>query len=244
MYVLDAHSCFGTVVEAVKFQTKKPHGYDPVIVVAIGYPEGQDANKERFRDYTTPADLDKLPRRGDGSPWPVLGGADDFLHFIETDLKPVMEERYPVDRNRQTLMGHSLGGYFTLHVLFTHRNAFSTYISGSPSIWWNDCEVHEAERRFRQELVQEADQAKAAGTAPRQIKLLLSAGELERSNPSRMLDNAMEMADRLAELKEAGLTVFKKEFEGEGHVSVIPALIARGIRVALAKSQEERRQNI
>jgi predicted alpha/beta superfamily hydrolase len=238
--MLDANTCFGTTAETAKYLTKKPHGYDSAIVVGIGYPDGVEANKERFWDYTTPADPERLPVRGDRSPWPPVGGAEEFIHFIEAELKPVIEKRFTIDKTRQALCGHSLGGFFVLHVLFTRREAFSTYVAGSPSIWWNDNVLLEEEKTFRQELEQEGRE----GEAHRNITLFIAAGGLERGNPSRMFENAIEMAERLGDLKERGLTVIGKDFEGEGHVSVIPSLIARGIRVALTSSEDERGRNI
>ena len=44
------------------------------------------------------------------------------------------------------MFGHSLGGLFALHVLFTHPESFKTYLVLSPSIWFNNRVVlgHEA----------------------------------------------------------------------------------------------------
>ena len=51
---------------------------------------------------------------------------------------------------------------------------------------------------------------------------------------NRMVDNAREMAARLARLAPRGLQVAYEEFPGENHVSVIPPLISRALRFALA----------
>jgi predicted alpha/beta superfamily hydrolase len=50
---------------------------------------------------------------------------------------PEIAQRLPADGGRATLAGHSLGGLFTLHAFFSRTDLFSTWVAGSPSIWWN-----------------------------------------------------------------------------------------------------------
>jgi predicted alpha/beta superfamily hydrolase len=248
LYVLDANASFGTVVEAVRLQTRKPHGYDPVLVVGIGYHTTEVLDKAWFYDFTPPTPVSALPPRPDGSEWPDTGGCESFISFIEEDLKPLVELQFQIDRNRQSLFGHSLGGLFALHVLFTRPEAFQTYIAGSPSIWWNNRFVVEEEARFVKHVgrsgEEEPDGDNRSGTQAdmhavptdkRKVNLLLAVGELERSHPSRMYDNAKEMADRLSEWNEEGLRVEFHEFIGEGHVSVLPGLVSRALKFALGK---------
>ena len=278
IYLLDAEMCFGTAVEAVRWQTKPPKGYDPAVVVGIGYPSRLDRVRERFLDYTTPADLGNLPVRGNGEPWPPLGGADAFLDFIEQELMPAVEARFPVDRRRQAFIGHSMGGFLVLHALFTRKPVFRTYVAGSPSIWWNGHALLEEESAFRRRLVERADgqeekaesdkrvesaerrefaertespertefpeMTETLGTADPERFLLIAAGGHEGGGDSRMLENAMEMGARLSALEQPSLTVVVKELEGEGHISVVPALLAKGIRLSLAKTEEEREWNV
>lgn len=259
IYLLDAEMCFGTAVEAVRWQTKPPKGYDPAVVVGIGYPSRLDRVRERFLDYTTPADLGNLPVRGNGEPWPPLGGADAFLDFIEQELMPAVEARFPVDRRRQAFIGHSMGGFLVLHALFTGKPVFRTYVAGSPSIWWNGHALLEEESAFRRRLlertagqktaeavgrVESAESAENLETVDPERILLIAAGGHEGGGDSGMLENAIEMGERLSALEHPSLTVVVKELEGEGHISVVPALLAKGIRLSLAKTEEEREWNV
>lgn len=237
IYLLDADSCFAMAVETLRLVTRKPHGYDPAILIGIGYPAGMEASKERFLDYTTPAEEATLPKRGDGSPWPEIGGADPFLDFITGGLQPLVASRYPVNTRRQSLFGHSLGGFLALHALFTRRGAFGAYVAGSPSIWWADRVLLQEEEIFRQQAEEEA--AVGDGAVP-PVQLFIGIGELEKGHRSRMWENAEEMAERLTSRPPAGLETTFGRFEGDGHVSVIPALIAKGIRVVLSTSHDER----
>ncbi len=66
-------------------------------------------------------------------PFP-MGGADDFLAFISADMKPLIESELAIDRGRQARFGHSVGGLFDVHVLFTRPESFESYVATSPSI--------------------------------------------------------------------------------------------------------------
>ncbi len=74
-----------------QFASRVGNGDLPEMIV-VGVP-----NTDRMRDLT---------------PTPVagkFGGGDNFLDFIELELIPYIEERYPVSSHR-TFVGHSLGG--------------------------------------------------------------------------------------------------------------------------------------
>ncbi|WP_278362020.1 alpha/beta hydrolase [Stutzerimonas kunmingensis] len=124
LYVLDGNALFpGLAIQAQALEDRPdPNLRDSVLVVGIGYPgEALYDFKARAEDYTPKADdRQRLPGREP----PPSGGADDFLAFIEDELKPQIAQRYPVDARRQTLFGHSYGGLFTLYTLFTKPQAF------------------------------------------------------------------------------------------------------------------------
>ncbi|PKF86141.1 enterobactin esterase [Bacillus sp. BA3] len=227
IYLLDANSVFGTMVEAERLQSRRPEksGVVPVIIVGIGYATNEPFSSERYYDFTLPVEVSELPVRPDGSPWPSHGGAENFLKFIEDDLKPEIGKRYKVDYNSQTLFGHSLGGLFALYVLFENPYAFQTYIAGSPSLHWNKKWFREEEDRFLSRLNQ--------GNGD--ISLLLGVGELESTHKSGMNENALELSKRLS-IIDSGVNVQFKEFEGEGHLSVLPPLINRALRFALKRN--------
>jgi uncharacterized protein len=222
IYVLDANSVFGTMVEAMRVQAGRPDrtGVVPAVIVGIGYPTEKPFSPARFYDFTMSVPESELPARPDGTAWPEMGGAAAFLEFIETELKPEIEREWPIDRTRQAIFGHSLGGLFALQVLFTKPTAFRTYIAGSPSIHWSKQLLLEEEQRFVARIKQEA----------LNVDVLLAAGELERSHKSRINAHAEELAERLSALADLGVYVEFQEFAGEGHVSVLPALISRALR--------------
>ncbi|ELK42002.1 alpha/beta hydrolase [Brevibacillus agri] len=214
VYALDGDALFQTLAEAVKLQTRKPKGFDPILVIGIGYPSREPFDMERrCRDFTMPASEGALPKRPDGSPWPPHGEADDFLDFLETELMPAIAKEWPIDPARQAIVGHSLGGLFTLHALFTRPHLFTHYAAGSPSVWWADNEV-----------LKEMEQFKAGWQREEQRHLLLTIGADELED---MLEGAEEVARGLSPLKEQGLRLEWIKFAREDHVTVLPAMLSR-----------------
>lgn len=101
---------------------------------------------------------------------------------------PAISKEYPIDRNRQAIVGHSMGGLLTLHALFTRPYLFTHYVSGSPSIWWGNNEVLKEQERFA---------ATWQGEYRRNLLLTIGANEL-----SNMLDEVEQMAERIQPLSK------------------------------------------
>jgi len=68
------------------------------------------------------------------------GQSEKFLNFITTELKPQINKNYK-SAEYDILIGHSLGGLFTINALLSKPESFNAYISISPSLWWNDYEA-------------------------------------------------------------------------------------------------------
>ncbi|MBL8269644.1 alpha/beta hydrolase, partial [Steroidobacter sp.] len=113
VYVVDGNAWFFPAAMQAQLRGRNPqhHGTLPVVVVGIGYPGERLLNMQRrVYDMTPPAPVREAPPVPGGREWPAPGGADEFLDFIEKQVKPLVEAEYRIDRNRQTLFGHSLGG--------------------------------------------------------------------------------------------------------------------------------------
>ncbi len=99
-----------------------------IILVGIGYPNESEHLVKRDRDY--------LPTHNVISK--LSGGADKFYCFLVNNLKPHIENKYRVNKEVSVLAGDSYSGLFALYALFQFPNAFSHYIIGSPSIYWDN----------------------------------------------------------------------------------------------------------
>lgn len=244
IYLLDANACFGAMAEAVRMHARGPHRLEASAVVGIGYETDQPFDTEaRFYDFTIHADHEELPQRPIDVPWPQTGGAEQFLAFIEEELKPLIEREVPINRTRQTLFGHSLGGWLVLYTLFTRSRAFQYYAAGSPSIWWkNRCIVPVAEYLIRQ-WREAAGPGPAsddgfagdspvtvdspAGEAKPPSGLYLGVGSLEKPH---MIEDAKALYERLNAAGIPGFRVSYTCFAEETHLSVLFPFIVRVIR--------------
>lgn len=234
IYVLDANGYFALAASLNRLRSRSPNA--AAIVVGIGYPiDGAFDMQRRTFDLTTKASPEKLPPERGGRGWPESGGANQFLEFIQGELKPLIAEKYSVDTSNQTIVGHSLGGLFVMHALFTRPESFQTYIAISPSGWWNDFALLEEEKTF----------TKRTDTLKSHVRLLIEVGELELSGnegpaaalaptPASMeFGTTTEFADRLMKIDSKNITVNYKQFEGESHGTVVPPAMIEAFRFAL-----------
>ncbi|WP_088230037.1 alpha/beta hydrolase [Bacillus cereus] len=220
IYVLDGNAFFQTFHEAIKIQSFRAEktGVSPAIIVGIGYPiEGAFSGEERCYDFTPSVISKDAPLKPDGKPWSKTGGAHSFFTFIEEELKPQIENKFEIDKGKQTLFGHSLGGLFALHILFTNIKAFQNYFISSPSIWWNNESVLEKEENLINEL----------NNAQFETGVFLTVGSLEREH---MVVGANELSERLLQVNHANFKFKFYEAEGENHASVVPTSLSKGLR--------------
>jgi len=127
IYLLDANVYFDIVANETRENKTN------AILVGIGYKDFMMMDSLRNRDYTFPI---ALPQDS----FPISGSADKFLSFIKSELLPYIDKTYRTDTSNRTLMGHSLGGYFTLYALkqeiISKNNSFKNYVAASPSLWY------------------------------------------------------------------------------------------------------------
>lgn len=195
-YLLDGNAAFAIAAQLAFNHAGRPEALRSAapVVVGIGHPTGEPyANDLRQRDYT-PAYLPASRAASD------RGGADRLLDFLQHELQPRLHAGLPLDPRRQTLFGHSFGGLFALHALFTRPALFTRYAAASPSLWWEEAGALREAEAF-------------AGPAPGgPLRLMLRVGGLETAeaaaNPQRaavqrerrMIAHARTVADRLAAL--------------------------------------------
>jgi predicted alpha/beta superfamily hydrolase len=241
IYALDGNAHFLSLVASVRAQSARPDvtGTEPGVIVAIGYPIDGDIDFERrVLDFTPSVSTGQLGNLPGGRHWPATGGAVGLIRRIEQHIKPAIEALLPIDRSRQSLFGHSLGGLFTLSLALTEPQLFANYFASSPSLWFGQKHVFtllgDAERRLQ--------------VSDRPVHITLSAGGTEGARPAGekkrsedmaawargndMLGNLRNMRDRLLAIPRSVLTLHYHEFEGEHHGSAPVVAINRAIAVA------------
>lgn len=143
------------------------------------------------------------------------GGAADFLITLEKDLIPFIESHYKTNADRG-LSGHSLGGLFAGYCLLKKPDLFKRYGINSPSFWWNNSEMVQIEAGF------------ANQNTELHAKVFFSVGSAEDAllrTAFTTFTNAMKSRNY------KGLSMNVKIFDGETHVSVVPACSSRTLKV-------------
>ena len=220
-YTTDANGMFETLAQTAVVQAHyRPWSHvPPAILVGIDHDSDDLYHPARQHDLAPPRKDGKRKgkKREDG-------GADDLLDFILKDLKPRLDKTYRIDHDRQTLFGHSRGGLFVLHTLFTRPKAFQTYVAASPAIWWNDHQLLDSRDEYLEHLKKDAPR-------PR-VMILVGAEETKEMNKD---------AKAMAKALNAGgqPTVFRR-YEDENHISVIPPSVSAAVRFALGEKSEKR----
>lgn len=212
-YVLDGLSYFGFVKDAVRLQqlNSMKTGTSPAIVVGICH-QAEEMRERRFIDYTASAEELRMPAHAKGKIPAIYGGAEKFYSFIEQELIPAIENKYPVNTECRTLLGHSLGGYFALWCSFTQTKKFKHIVAISPSIWWNG-----------EELIEKAAQFITHGASEKNVRIFMAVGERE----GFMVEDAKKMNTML---RAADLQVECYVAPEENHASVVPTVISRALR--------------
>jgi predicted alpha/beta superfamily hydrolase len=105
-----------------------------LIVVAI--PNTRDRTHDLSPAGDTTATFAVSGRDTIAQRFPTAGGAAKMRAFLTEELAPWVEARYRTAPYR-ILVGHSLGGLFTVDALTYAPKSFNAYVAISPSLWWD-----------------------------------------------------------------------------------------------------------
>lgn len=211
LYVLDANALFPGFAGERRIEEFGKLAGGAAIVVGIGYPTDQAYDMQRRLYDLTPAWPAKMPASQAALAGMKAGGNEHFADFLLGQVSTEIARRYSVAPGRQSLFGHSLGGLFALHMLYTRPTAFEAIVAASPSQWWNDQALLAEERAFTARLAQ------GKLTSP-VARLLLLTGE--QDDAATITWDAEALARRLEPLSAHGLRTRFVRLEGEKHVTV------------------------
>lgn len=226
LVVLDANAYFGAAADAMGLLRQFPllpekgklADAAPTLVVGVGYPGDDAINGERrtwdfIPPARNPASLERL--RG-----PKPGGADAFTEFLVNELRPALASNWRIDAARQTLAGHSLGGYYVLHALVTQPQAFQRYVSVSPAVWWDDSRIV----------------GDLAGLKPGKAQVMLTMATEEwpgsPDGSAEMLGGARKVREALAQAGLSGDALRYVELSNQDHMTTPFATMSAIVRWA------------
>jgi len=194
IYLMDGdynfHHTTGLIEQLSSISEKIPE----MIVIGIS-----DAGHDNYVKNTTPFNKESNP----------TGQSEKFLEFIFTELKSFIDKNYS-SANFNILIGHSLGGLFTVNALLNKPEYFNVYIAISPSLWWNDYESKDKIKPFFDKY-DNIDR-----------KLFLSLANEKGMGVLGFLDqlDVNTFADQYYKNTPLGLDYSFKHFENENHNSV------------------------
>jgi len=116
IYLLDGHSLHNVCASFVQHYSNRDR-IPRTIVVGI-------ASTDRLRDFTP---YERTAYNGEYGG----GGANSFMEFLENELFPRIEEKYPT-RDYRVLLGHSYGGLYVTYALMAKPMLFRAYLACSP----------------------------------------------------------------------------------------------------------------
>jgi len=168
VYILDGEMFLPTVSNVQNYYSG---GFTPEMVLI-----GIANDKNRLRDLTTSTITTNY-----GMPFNEENGeAENFSNFIESELIPYIENKYPVT-NYRTLIGHSYGGLFTIYSLLKHPNLFANYLAIDPSLDWDN-----------QKLSKEAEEILATQKFENKSLFMSLSGQLNMQDSQITIDNVMQ----------------------------------------------------
>jgi len=200
IYLLDGRAHFNhttATVDLLGVNARMPRS----IVVGID-------NTDRSRDFTA------VVTEGRSS-----GGADLFLEFIESELIPFVDGNFRTAPHR-TLIGHSLGGSFVVHVLVERPDLFDAAIAISPAV--NNDERGEGLPSVSERLADSLENRKS-----QTFSLFITMSDGEDARWETDLETVIDV------LKTNASSSFEWEFrrmEGEDHGTTVHGSTYLGLR--------------
>jgi predicted alpha/beta superfamily hydrolase len=220
LYVLDGRFSFNAM-RSIREGLNLGKEIKDVIIVAIDGSSQTDADwfADRYDDFTPSSILqaDTLWSKIMNIPEGKLrsGGARSFLNTLQKQMIPFIDMQYNTTADRG-LSGHSLGGLFVGYCLLTEPALFNRYGINSPAFWWNNSEMLSIENSF------------AKNNSSLSANVFFSVGALEGE---MMIAPVTAFMNALKNHNYNGLTITSQTFEGETHLSVVPACSSRTLKV-------------
>jgi predicted alpha/beta superfamily hydrolase len=140
MYLFDADAQFAAATSMMQYLSTTYNTLCPEMIV-VGL-----LHADRRKDLT-PTHVSANPPFWPAGVSNTSGGGEPFIAFLEQELLPYIDQRYPT-QPRKLLIGHSLGGLAVMQIFVHHTHLFNSYICLDPSMWWD-----------QQTLLQEAKRA-------------------------------------------------------------------------------------
>jgi predicted alpha/beta superfamily hydrolase len=186
-------------------------------------------------DQTEPRNFDLTPTPNGGHPdfktaGHSTGGGAAFLRFLESKLAPLIHQRYDVDPDNSVLVGHSLGGLFTIGASTQSSEALHHFLALSPSLWWDD--------RF--ELKRFERSLKGGQRRPGRLAVYVGDREEHISGAfAAMVGNVVSLKGVIDNYPAAFEKTLVQVLPDEDHHTLHGTAISRGLRFLLSEKSTQ-----
>lgn len=208
LYLLDSDKSFGMVSDItrwLKFDCLIPD----LIIVGIAYKD--QWWQKRSRDYTPSKDNAK-----NWGEWPLAGGADLFLDFIENGLNSTLT-KFRINWQSKFIIGHSFGGILATYALWNRPHLFDNYICISPALIWDYKYLFDSpDYKLRTKTVR--------------TRVYTAIGELDED---KIRVPWLEYNEHVAQKKLSNLDWYSMDYKYQSHSSVLTIAISDGLRKLL-----------
>lgn len=220
LYATDADYAFPIIRQLARRLNVEGPQIEEFILVGLSYGKGENGGISRQRDYTpTPNGPSTAP------PNAIHGQAQAYQKYLRDQVKPFINGHYRTAPAKAIFLGHSYGALLGTQILFTEPGLFSSYILGSPSLWYDK----------RHALKLEASYAKQNQDLSANVYLYVGAYEALRKGDRRYNQTVDMVADNraleaaLQSRKYPSLKLKSVVLNDEDHLTVAP----RGFMQAL-----------
>lgn len=171
----------------------------------------------RYRDYS--------PSHINSSPWvdeptaKTTGGGAAFISFLEKELLPYIEKKYPVSSSR-TLIGHSMGGLQVINILLKHKELFDNYIAIDPSMWWDNQKLLNESASILDDLLFDNKRLFLAIANEQAKKMTMEQVRKDTSAKTVLIRPSFSLADLVEKNKQNKLRFEWKFYKEDHHLTV------------------------
>ncbi len=212
IYLLDSDRSFG-MVKGICWWLNFDKVIPNVIIVGLAYKK--DWWQKRSRDYTPTKDHAR--NWGD---WPIAGGSEQYLEFIERELNPILTE-YRINWKEKTIIGHSFGGILATYSLFHKPTLFGNYISISPALIWDNHYLAKMNYKQLEDNTVE-------------LYVFTAIGELDSE---KITSTWSDFNDLMESRNLENLKWEPRKYEDQTHSSVLPIAISDGLRKVFSEKE-------
>jgi len=213
LYATDADYAFPIIRQLARRLNVEGPQVEEFILIGLSYGKGENGGVSRQRDYTPTPNGPST-----ASPNAIHGQAQAYQQYLRDQVKPFVNAQYRADPAKAIFLGHSYGALLGTQILFTEPGLFSSYILGSPSLWYDK----------RHALKLEASYAKKNQDLNAKVYLYVGQYEALRKGDRRYNQTVDMVADNraleaaLQSRKYPSLTLKSAVLNDEDHLTVAP----------------------